>query len=144
MNPNESTSAAGKGLATPKPSLGAIILYLTASVLMMITVFAKPLGIPVSLEGIPMLGAVLCIYFSLRLIKKAKAVGQLPPLPDAQRRKQFIIMALTLLAASASGPFWMPLSGFKFSLGTMVIISIITFVVSMGALWLGFKMRDKA
>ena len=59
-----------------KLSTKASIVMLTGSVLMLISIFAKPLGIPSDFENVLLLAAILFIFYGYRVSKKAKESGR--------------------------------------------------------------------
>jgi len=124
-----------------KPSTKASILILIGSALMLAGVFAKPLGIPTSLEGVPILAALVFIYLGYRVSKKAVQSGQVTPLSEVQRRKRFFLMAGACAVACVAMPFVMPLTGVSLPFGQMAVVSVISYGVCLGAMWMGLKMR---
>jgi hypothetical protein len=109
---------------------------IVASLLMLVGVFAKPLGIPSNLEMLPMLGAGVCFLVLIRLAKKAKAAGQLPVLPESQKKKRFAFVVTVLAMTCISGPFVLPSTGVKASFQVWVWISVATFVFCTTLVWL--------
>lgn len=84
-------------------------LYLiTASLLMMVGVFAKPLNIPDPWDFLPMFAAMICFYLFFRgnrKIKQERAASSVPPPPPAPiaaRKKVFWAVAIALIAGSVS------------------------------------------
>ena len=124
-----------------KPSTKASILMLTGSSLMLIGVFAKPLGIPSDFESVPILAAIVFIYLGYRVGRKAKESGQIPASSDSQRRKRFFLIIGSCAAACIATPFILPAAGVVLPFGTLVVISIVSFVLCIGAIWFGMKMR---
>ena len=124
-----------------KPSTKVSILMLTGSVLMMLGVFAKPLGIPSGFDTIPFLGACVFFYLGYRAGKKAKAAGQIPTASDSQKRKRFSLMVASCAVACVAMPFLLPATGVALPFAELVVISVVPFFICIGAIWLGMKMR---
>src|SRR5262245_17520643 len=103
-----------------KPSTKASILILSGSLLMLVGVFARPLGIPTSFEGVPILVALVLIFWGYRVSKKAIESGQVTPLSDVQKRKRFILMACVCAVACVAMPFLMPMTGVSLPFAQMV------------------------
>ncbi len=117
------------------------ILLLTGSAFMMSGVFAKPLGIPSHLEGIPTLIGIICIYIGYRAQRKEVATGQIPMVPDPQKRKRFALMVALCAVTCAAMPFILPFTGVVLPFTKLIIISVVSFFICIGAVWLGTKMR---
>jgi threonine/homoserine/homoserine lactone efflux protein len=124
-----------------KLSTKASILILIGSALMLTGVFAKPLGIPTSLEGVPILAALVLIYLGYRVSKKAVQSGQVTPLSEVQRRKRFFLMAVVCAVACVAMPFVMPLTGVSLPFGQMAVVSVISYGLCLGAMWMGLRMK---
>lgn len=124
-----------------KPSIKASLLMLAASVFMLAGVFSKPLGIPSDFESVPILIAIVLIYLGYRTGKKAKAAGQLPAVSESQKRKQLSLMVVSCAAMCVAMPFVMPLAGLRLPFAELVIISIVSFFLCLGAFWLGSRMK---
>ncbi len=114
---------------------------LAASALTLTGVFAKPLGIPSDYEVLPFLASLVFFYFGFRASKKAKESGEVAPLPDAARRKRFWLMIGCCAVACAVMPFVLPVTGVTLPFATRVIICLVSFVLCIGAVWLGTRMR---
>jgi hypothetical protein len=124
-----------------KPSTKVNFLMLTGSAFMMIGVFAKPLGIPSDFDSIPPLVAVVFIYLGYRASKKAKAAGQIPASSDSGERKRFALMVASCALACIAAPFVLPSTGVTLPFWELVVISVAAFLLCIGAIWLGMKMR---
>jgi len=123
-----------------KPSTKASVLMLTGSALLMIGVFGKPLGIPDGFETIPILVAIVFNYLGYRAIKKAKAEGQIPQVPESQKRRRIGLAVACCAVACFSMPFLLPVTGVVLPFTTEVVISAVSFFFCVGAIWLGIKM----
>ena len=111
------------------------ILILTSSVLMMVAIFHKPIGLPDYFEGILMLAAVICFFVITRLRRRAKSQSMsipssTPPNPRPARRPWLIISVLAL--SCVSWPFIAPYTGTVLPFTQLVIIAIVTFILSVG------------
>ena len=124
-----------------KQSTKASVLLLIGSAFMMLGVFAKPLGIPSGLDSIPILIAIVLIYLGYRITKKAKETGQVPASSDSQRRKRFGLLVASSAVACIAMPFVLPSTGVALPFGTLVVISVVSFVLCIGAIWLGMKIK---
>jgi hypothetical protein len=120
------------------------ILMLTGCAFMMLGVFANPLGIPSGFGSVPTLIGIVLVYLAYRISKKAKAAGQTPLFPtpsETQKRKKFGLMIGSCALVSIAAPFWLPYTGVTLPFGELVIISVSSFFICIGAVWLGMKMR---
>ena len=127
-----------------KPSIKFNILMLTGCTFMLLGVFAKPLGIPSDFEAIPTLIGVVFIYLAYRISKKSKAAGQTPLFPtpsEAQKWRKLRWTIITCAAVTIAAPFWLPYTGVTLPFGELVIISISSFFVCIGGVWLGMRMK---
>jgi len=126
-----------------KPSPKIVVLSIAASSLMLITVFAKPLGIPSELEMLPMVAGAVCLLALMRATAKAKAAGEIPQMSEAQTKKWLVFAVAVVAVACVAGPFVMPSTGVRLPFHVWVVISIFTFVLSTAAVWLGLRMRTR-
>ena len=119
------------------------ILGLSYSILMLVGVFAKPLGIPSDWDSLPILAAIVCFYLWYRLTKKAKDSGQTAPTapPEGQKRKRAVGMIGAAAIACAAGPFVLPATGVTLPFGVLVAISLVSFLFFIGLIWLSLKVR---
>jgi asparagine N-glycosylation enzyme membrane subunit Stt3 len=127
-----------------KPSTKFNILMLIGCAFMMLGVFAKPLSIPSSFEVIPNLIGIVFFFLAYRVSKKAKTTGQTPLFPapsESQKRKKLGLMLVSGAVVCIAAPFWLPSTGVSLPFGELVIISILSFFIGVGAVWLGMKMR---
>ena len=127
-----------------KPSSKFNILMQIGCAFMLLGVFAKPLGIPSDFEAVPTLIGIIFIYLAYRISKKAKASGQAPLFPapsQSQKRKRLVLMIFLGAVVCISAPFWLPYTGVTLPFSELLIISISSFFVGAGAVWLGMKMR---
>lgn len=124
-----------------KLSTKATIFGLIGSAMMMVGVFAKPLGIPTDFDCVPTLLAIVFFYLAYRTSKKGRATGQIPAASDTQKRKQLILIVASCAVGCSVMPFLLPVTGLSLPFGEVVVISIISFFVCVGAAWLGMKMQ---
>jgi len=117
------------------------ILMLTACAFMMVGVFGKPLGIPSDFESIPILVAIIFIYFHSRVRKKAKAAGRIPTASESQKRKLFVLAVALCALVCVTAPFVLPSTGVTLPFAEQVIISVVTFFICVLAIWFGMKSR---
>jgi hypothetical protein len=124
-----------------KSSTKANVLMLTGSTLMLAGVFAKPLGITSDFESGPILMAVVLIYLGYRASKQAKAAGQIPPVSGMDRRKRFLLMVGSCALACIAMPFVLPATGVALPFSTLIMISVVSFLICTGAIWLGVRIK---
>ena len=122
-----------------KPSTKVNFLMFAGSVFLMLGVFAKPMGVSSDFDSIFSLIAIIFIYFGYRTSQKAKAAGQMPSLSDSKKRKRFVLIAVPCAMACIAFPFIAPSLGVSLPFGELIVISIISFFISMGAMWFGMK-----
>jgi len=111
------------------------LLLLGGSVLMMASIFHKPLGLPDYMEGILMLAAVLFLFFSHRLRQRSKL--QAPSGSPTTSRitlkaKRFWLIIAVVAVSSVAFPFISPYTGTTLPFPQLVIISLVTFVLVAG------------
>ena len=114
---------------------------LAGSALILVGVFARPLGIPSDFDSVPILAAVVLIYLGYRASKQAKTSGQIAPLSEVQRRKRFLLAVGSCAVACIATPFILPATGVKLPFRELAVIGIISFLLCVGAIWLGMKMK---
>ena len=81
------------------------LLLSIASLLMMATVFAMPLGIPAPWDIAPMMSAFIFFFFIYRLRKKTKTEMSGKPVPVAsldRRKKIFRVLSASLIFGSVA------------------------------------------
>ncbi len=114
-----------------KPSSKANILGLTGAILMIASVFHKPLGLPDSLGGILMIAAVFCFLISTRMLKRAKVQVDLPsdaPVPSKQPKRLWLII-LSMAVGCGIFSFTAKYTGLGLPFSEIVIISVVSFTV---------------
>jgi hypothetical protein len=122
----------------------------TASILMVLTVFSKPLHISETFQWVLLVGVFIPIGFMFYFIKKQKQERQVQPVAagaaggPAKDEKQSVKRRLILMMVLGSiislcSPLWLPLTGT--SLGTRgdFVVGIIT--VAIVCTILGFRLR---
>jgi|GEM_PF-6093238 hypothetical protein len=125
-----------------KPTAKINLLMLIGFIFMWINILAKPLGIPSSLQSIPILIAAVFLCLGILASKKAKVAGQIPEQTEFQKRKRFSVMVATLGATCVTIPFVLPLiTDVTMSFGELVVISGFTFFMLVGVFWLTMKMK---
>lgn len=99
-----------------------IISSYTASIMMLLNVFSKPLHIPEPLQFVLIFGAFIPLGLMFYFIKKQKQeklalvpTGDIAPQPAAEpsktaRNRLLLLMAIGVLIGLCA-PFWMPLTG---------------------------------
>jgi len=124
-----------------KPVTKANLLMFIGAILFWIGMFAKPLGIPGDFDFIPLFAAPLVLYLGLRANRKARIAGQIPATTNTQKRKQFVLVVITCAIGCSIMPFVLPATGVQLPFRELVIISLLSFVITIGAFWFGQKMR---
>jgi hypothetical protein len=124
-----------------KPADKTALLMIAASGCVLLTVFAKPLGIPDPWSFLPMAAALVLLYLFFRADKKLKRerAGQpRPPAPLEIRRRNFWIIAAALLAGSISSLFFLPYTVDHFWSGLYYYVipaQVITVLAFLFYLW---------
>jgi len=119
-----------------KPSTKIGIWFFLGSALIWIGLFARPLGIPPDFEEVPFLAGMGFFYLGYRAGKKARAAGEIPAATDSQKQKKFRIMLITCAVGCAATPLLLPYMGVAFPFLEAVIVSVISFFMLAGAMWL--------
>lgn len=130
-----------------------IKLYITsytASTMMMLNVFSKPLHIPEPFQWVLIVGMFIPIALSFHFIKKQKQESQEQPVAgDAQThlatdrqqnaKRALILMMVFGSIAGLCSPFWLPLTGTSLGIRGDLVVGIITaaIVCTIG----GFRLR---
>ena len=122
----------------------------TASAMMLLSVFSKPLHIPEAFQWILMIGVFIPLGLSFYFIKQQKletdaqpasAEAVVRPVSGAsQRTRQRLILMLVLGSAiGLCSPFWLPLTGSTLGARGDFICGIIT--VAVVCTIFGFRLR---
>jgi uncharacterized membrane protein YeaQ/YmgE (transglycosylase-associated protein family) len=120
------------------------------SILMLLSVFSKPLGVPETFEWVLTLGLFIPLGLSFYLIKKQKQEIREKPVtaggaerPAAGRdqgTKRALILGMVLsFIGGLSSPFWMPLTGTTLGARGDLICGIIGAVIACAIF--GFRLR---
>jgi hypothetical protein len=124
-----------------KPSTKINILFITGSALMLAGVFAKPLGIPFDFEIVPSIAAVVFFSLGYRVSKKAKTAGEIPAASVSQKQKKFRVLVIACAFACATSPFVLPYSGVVLPFWELVMLSVISFFMCVGIIWLTMRLK---
>jgi hypothetical protein len=112
-----------------KPSRLEIVLSLAGSVFMALAIFHKPLGLSDDWDW-PFLIASGACWIPLLILQRrrrnARLTAGLPALEKPPTRQRFWFLLLLIVAASLSGPLWLPYTGVALPASTLVITSAIS------------------
>ena len=121
-----------------------IAIIYTASALLMLAGFHKPLGISDAWAGVFSLAAIICLIGFFVLRRRQKARGEQPPaLAPSQARRKTQLMLVLVIIVSLSGPLWLPYTGTNLSFRQLIGVSIVSCIFSIGAVLLGARLRSK-
>lgn len=122
----------------------------TASIMMLLNVFAKPLHIPEAFRWVLIIGVFIPLGLTFYFIKQQKLEAQVPtastgvaapPAIDPKqgaRRRLILMMALGSVVGLCS-PLWMPLTGTSLGLAGNLVCGVITAAVVCAIF--GFRLR---
>jgi hypothetical protein len=112
-----------------KPSKLEMLLSLLGSVFLMLAVFSEPLGLSESLRWCSLILAPVCFIPLIVLQRRRRnsrlAVG-LPTVEKPPSKGRFWLLLFLVIAASLSGPLWLPYTGTTLPTSTLIITSIIS------------------
>lgn len=109
------------------------IVLLTASVMMLLNVFSRPLGIPETAQWILMIGLFvplgLLVGF-IRQLKSERAAGVVERTPSRQNPRTALIAAWACgVACSLAAPLWLPITGVSVGTRGDLVIGAVTALV---------------
>jgi hypothetical protein len=123
-----------------KASAKTNLLILMGCGLLLVGVFAKPLGISSSFEIAIELMALVILVWGVFTVVKAKKAGEIPAMSTSQKQKKFWMLVAVYAASSVPMPFLLPLTGVSLPFSELVVLSIITFFLCIGITWLTMKL----
>ena len=127
----------------------AIAMY-SASIMMLLNVFSKPLHIPDAFQWVLMIGVFIPLGFTFYFIKLQKLEKQQPPVSPTTdgrataevrqgTRNRLILIMVLGCAVGLSSPLWLPLTGTPLGpLGNFICGIITTAIVCV---IFGFRLR---
>jgi hypothetical protein len=124
-----------------KSSARANFLLQIGSGLLLLGIFAKPLGIPSDFEIIIELVALIVLSWGVVGIIKAKKAGQIPTISASKKRSKFWILVATYSVACLSMPFLLPLTGVSLPFDKLLVLSVITFFICVGITYFTIKLQ---
>src|SRR5437773_5086312 len=107
-----------------KPSKIEIALSLTGSLFLMVGVFGKPLGLSETWEWIAPILAIACFIPLIALQRRRRNARLAAGLPAAEKpppKRRFWLLVFLVVAASLSGPLWLPYTGSTLPTSTLII-----------------------
>ena len=129
-----------------KPSPLEWLLSLAGSLLMMLVVFHKSLGLSDDWEW-PLLISVMACGIPLLVVQRRRRNTRLAAgLPAAERpptKRRFWFLLLLLIAVSLSGPLWLPYTGSTLPTSTLIITSITSCIFAVLAFVLSWRYWNK-
>ncbi len=122
-----------------KRSDKAVIFIVPASILVLLGVFARPLGLS-ELSGLLIfLMAMVFLLLGYREVLKARESGQLPAPTEHQQTRRFWLLVGTDGLACIALPFVLRFTGLNLPLSQRIIISAVAFIICVGVSWFGTR-----
>jgi hypothetical protein len=124
------------------------IAVFTSSVVMMLTVFSKPLHVPESIQWALMIGVFIplgLMFYFIRKLKQEKLMrpGITTDAPEKMIRKRtrnrLILMMGSVCVLGLCAPFWLPLTGTTLGPRGDFVVGLIT--IAIVCTIFGFRLR---
>jgi hypothetical protein len=112
-----------------KPSKVEIALSLAGSLFLLIGVSRRPLGLPDVFDWTAPALAIICFIPLITLQRRrrnARLAAGLPPVEKPPSNRGFWLLLFVIVAASLSGPLWLPYTGVVLPASTQIVTSIIS------------------
>ena len=112
-----------------KPSKMQTALSLAGSLFLLLGIFSKPLGLSEPWEWIAPILAIACFIPLVALQRRrwnARLAAGLPASEKPPSKRRFWLLLFLVVAASLSGPLWLPYTGSTLPTSTLIITSIIS------------------
>jgi hypothetical protein len=129
-----------------KPSKLEMTLSLLGSLLLMLGVFAEPLGLSQTLHWSVLILAPICfipLIVLQRRRRNARMATGLPPTEKPPTKSRFRLLLILIVAGSLSGPLWLPYTGTALSTSTLVVTSIISCLFAVIVFVLSWRYWNK-
>jgi hypothetical protein len=122
-----------------KRSDKAAIIIIPASILLVVGVFARGLGLSEMTGLLIFLLAMVLLLLGYREVIKARDSGQLPTPTEHQLSRRFWLLVGSHGLACVVMPFLLPFTGLNLPMVQRVIISAVTFLICALATWFGIR-----
>src|SRR5437899_2953263 len=117
-----------------QPSKLEVPLSLTGSIFLLIGLLRKPLVLPEALDWIAPLLAIACFVALIVLRRRrrnARLASGLRATEKPPQKRTFWLSLLLIVAASLSGPLWLPHTGVILPASALVVTSLISCVLAI-------------
>src|ERR1700722_1688144 len=118
-----------------KRSDKAVIFIVPASILVLLGVFARPLGLSELAGLLIFLTAMVFLLLGYREVLRARDSGQLPARTAHQQIRRFWLLVGTDGLACVGMPFVLRFTSLNLPLSQRIIISVIAFTICVGVSW---------
>ncbi|PYI97365.1 MAG: hypothetical protein DME98_08490 [Verrucomicrobia bacterium] len=129
-----------------KPSKLEMLLSLFGSVFLMFSVFSEPLGLSEPLQWCALILAPVCfipLIVLQRRRRNSRLAAGLPTMNRPSTKRRFWLLLSLIIAASLSGPLWLPYTGTTLPTSTLIITSIISCAFASLAFVLSWRYWNK-
>jgi uncharacterized membrane protein YhaH (DUF805 family) len=129
-----------------KPSKMQTALSLAGSLFLLLGIFGKPLGLSETWEWIAPILAIACFIPLIALQRRrrnARLAAELPATEKPPPNRRFWLLLFLVVAASLSGPLWLPYTGSTLPISTLIITSIISCAFAILVLVLSWRYWNK-
>lgn len=112
-----------------KPSKLEMLLSLFGSVFLMLGFFSEPLGLSEPIQWCALILAPVCLVPLIVLQRRrrnSRLAAGLPAMEKPPTKRRFWLLLSLIIAASLSGPLWLPYTGTTLPTSTLIITSIIS------------------
>jgi uncharacterized membrane protein YhaH (DUF805 family) len=129
-----------------KPSKMQTASSLAGSLFLLLGIFYKPLGLSETWEWIAPILAIAC-FIPLIALQRRRRNARLPaglPAADKPRpKRRFWLLLFLVVAASLSGPLWLPYTGRTLPTSTLIVTSIISCALAILVFVLSWRYWNK-
>jgi len=120
-----------------KPSRVQVGLAYAASILQMLVVFHRPIGISETLSDIFQIIALVCwvSFFVIHARRRKAATAAGVPIvvaTPAQQKRITWLFVIIFVVGTLSSPFWLPYTGVLLPFRQMVVVSFISCIICLG------------
>jgi hypothetical protein len=110
-------------------------LSLTGSLFAVVAIFRKPLGLSEAWDWCAPILVLVC-WIPLLILQRRRRAARLGGDPSVSQNRptvrRFWFLLFLLVATALSGPLWMPYTGIKLPLSTLIVTSVATCVFAVG------------